>query len=108
VHDAHTRFYNDFPPGEAAHWALKIHKHSRLAYASPLTYAAYKAFPSSYLFMTRDAAVPLFMQQRLAHAAGITETAEVDAGHFAVISCPGGVKDFIRRSAGEQIHSARL
>ena len=73
------------------------------AYASPLTYPAYTFYPCAYLFTTKDAATPLKVRERMVYAAGIKETAKVDAGHSPHISRPAFVEKFIRKCAGEPL-----
>lgn len=48
-------------------------------------------------------ALPLKVQERIVAAAGISETARVDAGHAPQISQPGFVERFIRKCAGEEV-----
>ncbi|KAL8743198.1 MAG: hypothetical protein Q9184_008143 [Pyrenodesmia sp. 2 TL-2023] len=101
VLDGPRRFYNDLPPSEAAQWASRLKRHSRLAFASPLTYAPYRDFPTSYLLCTHDNGVPLAVQKRFVAMAGITDVTQVDAGHSPMVSRPKAVERFVRRSAGE-------
>lgn len=70
---------------------------------SQLTFPAYKHFPCAYLLTTKDMALPLKVQERIVAAAGITETARVEAGHSPQISQPTLVERFIRKCAGEEI-----
>ncbi|KAL8727483.1 MAG: hypothetical protein Q9166_006007 [cf. Caloplaca sp. 2 TL-2023] len=76
------------------------------SFASPLTYAAYRDFPSSYLMCTNDKAVPFPIQKRFIAMAGITDITTIASGHSPMISQPKAVEMFIRRCAGEDM--ARL
>ena len=71
------------------------------AFASVLTYAAYRDFPSAYLMCTKDNAVLYAIQQRFVAMAGIGDITEVASGHSPQISQPKAVTLFIRRCAGE-------
>ncbi|KAL9003245.1 MAG: hypothetical protein Q9188_003885 [Gyalolechia gomerana] len=101
--DGPTRFYNDLPPNAAFHWAARLKKHSRLAFASPLTYAAYRDFPSSYLMCTNDKAIPYLIQKRFVAMARIQDVTTVTSGHSPMISQPKVVEGFIRKCAGEDM-----
>ncbi|KAL8774587.1 MAG: hypothetical protein Q9209_000960 [Squamulea sp. 1 TL-2023] len=99
--DGPSRFYNDLPPQAAARWAAKLRTQSRLAFASPLTYAAYRDFPSAYLMCTNDRGVPLPVQKRFVAMAGIKDITAIASGHSPQISQPKAVELFIRQCAGE-------
>ncbi|KAL8921070.1 MAG: hypothetical protein Q9172_004224 [Xanthocarpia lactea] len=99
--DGPKRFYNDLPPQMALRWATRLKVQSRPAFASVLTYAAYRDFPSAYLMCTKDNAVPYAVQQRFVAMAGISDITEVASGHSPQISQPKAVTLFIRRCAGE-------
>ncbi|KAL8783054.1 MAG: hypothetical protein Q9213_004901 [Squamulea squamosa] len=99
--DGSSRFYNDLPPQTAARWAARLRTHSRLAFTSPLTYAAYRDFPSAYLMCTNDKGVPLPLQKRFVAMAGIKDITAIASGHTPQISQPKAVELFIRKCAGE-------
>ncbi|KAL8842035.1 MAG: hypothetical protein Q9176_002973 [Flavoplaca citrina] len=103
VSDGAKRFYNDLPPELANRWAARLKPHSRWAYASPLTYAAYRDFPSAYLACTKDVAIPYPIQQRFVASAGVKDVTTVTAGHYPQISQPKAVEMFVRRCAGEVV-----
>ncbi|KAL8831303.1 MAG: hypothetical protein Q9170_005361 [Blastenia crenularia] len=104
--DGPKRFFNDLPPANALCWASKLKKHSLPAFLSPLTYAAYRDYPSSYLLCINDNAIPLAIQKRFVAMAGIQDTVEVQSGHLPQVSQPKLVEMFIRKCAGEE--AARL
>ncbi|KAL8934883.1 MAG: hypothetical protein Q9211_004996 [Gyalolechia sp. 1 TL-2023] len=101
--DGPTRFYNDLPPHAALRWAARLKKHSRFAFASPLTYAAYRDFPSSYLMCTEDQAVPYPIQKRFVAMARIHDVTTITSGHSPMVSQPKSVEVFIRKCAGEEV-----
>ncbi|KAL8716026.1 MAG: hypothetical protein Q9225_006288 [Loekoesia sp. 1 TL-2023] len=103
VTDGPTRFYNDLPSNTALRWAARLKKHSRLAFASPLTYAAYRDFPASYLMCTNDKAVPFSIQKRFVAMAGIKDVTRLTSGHSPQVSQPKAVELFIRKCAGEEV-----
>ncbi|KAL8993431.1 MAG: hypothetical protein Q9169_006348 [Polycauliona sp. 2 TL-2023] len=104
--DGPNRFYNDLPPALALRWAARLKKHSRLAFASPVTYEAYRDFPSAYLACTLDQGVPYPVQQYFVAGSGITDVTTIVSGHCPMISQPRVVEGFVRRCAGEMV--ARL
>ncbi|KAI4267230.1 MAG: hypothetical protein L6R38_008347 [Xanthoria sp. 2 TBL-2021] len=99
--DGPNRFYNDLPTELAVRWAARLKPHSRLAFASRLSYAAYRHFPSSYLMCKNDNGVAFPVQQRFVAMAGLKDVTKIDSGHSPMISQPKVVELFIRRCAGE-------
>ncbi|KAJ5157959.1 uncharacterized protein N7500_007610 [Penicillium coprophilum] len=84
--------------------ALKPHSYQTLH--SPCTYAAWKDVPSTYLYCTEDAAIPLVVQKGMvegtANGTGM-RTESVDASHSPFLSKPDEVTAAIRRAAGEVV-----
>lgn len=128
VTDGQSRFYNDLPSDSALQWASRLKKHSRLsdppsaspfpvslsvhqllkhsvdsAFASPLTYAAYRDFPTSYLMCVHDKGVPFPIQKRFVAMAGIKDVTKITSGHSPMVSQPKVVEMFVRKSAGEVV-----
>lgn len=68
------------------------------AATAPLTQAAWKTRPSSYLVASADKMVPPSAQRRMAERASATLT-EIDSSHAAMISHPRAVADFIAAAA---------
>ncbi|KAL8933893.1 MAG: hypothetical protein Q9216_006168 [Gyalolechia sp. 2 TL-2023] len=101
--DGPTRFYNDLPVDAALHWAARLKKHSRFAFTSPLTYAAYRDFPTSYLMCTDDQAIPYPIQKRFVAMARVQDVTVVTSSHSPMISQPKVVETFIRKCAGEEM-----
>ena len=98
-------FYNDLPTAEAKKWSDLLRQQSWGAYTEDTTYAAYKDIPCSYLYCTKDNAIPLEGQKALVAARvadgaqfGYTET--VEASHSPFLSMPERTSEFIRQVAG--------
>ncbi|WP_454858091.1 alpha/beta fold hydrolase [Rhizobium binxianense] len=68
------------------------------AVTAPLTQAAWKTKPSSYLVASADRMVPPSAQRRMAKRAGATIT-EIDSSHAAMLSHPQDVAAFIAAAA---------
>ena len=56
--------YDTWPEERATAWARAAPKHSALSFASPLTYAAYKNIPSTYILCKRDGIIPISKQEK--------------------------------------------
>lgn len=68
------------------------------AIGTPLTEAAWKSKPSTYLLATEDRMIPPRAQRQMARRAGAPIT-EVDASHAVMLSQPTKVADFIAAAA---------
>lgn len=75
--------------------------HSMPAFATPLTYEAYRDVPVSYLFCERDEAIlPAFQKQMAAFpGGGAVRTYTCTSGHSPMISMPEKVVDVIQDTA---------
>ncbi|KAH0537197.1 hypothetical protein FGG08_005975 [Glutinoglossum americanum] len=102
VHDGPSRFYNDLSPETAAYWTSKLTAQS---IASPLTYAAWRYIPTSYLLCTEDHALPFPVQEKLVERAeGFVDVVEeVKSSHSPFLSQIDVVGRFIRKAAGEKV-----
>ncbi|KAK2595350.1 hypothetical protein QQS21_006950 [Conoideocrella luteorostrata] len=96
-------FYNDLPQERIEQLKKQLKPQSYQVMHSPLTYAAWKEVPSTYLYCTRDNAIPMEIQKMMVErtAAGCNmKTDEVDASHSPFISRPKEVADSILRALG--------
>jgi len=97
-------FYNDLPTEEAERWAGTLKSHSVRTFASPLTYAAYKDIPTTYLVCERDGAISLERQLDFIKRTGVEMTVrKCNAGHSPFLSQPDTVVDVVREAAGEKL-----
>ncbi|RMD43476.1 hypothetical protein DV735_g1645, partial [Chaetothyriales sp. CBS 134920] len=84
-----------------------IRPHSYRTFFSKITYAGWKYVPSTFLLCTKDAALPLTLQQAMVDQArslgAHVQTDEVAANHNAFVSKPEEVALSIRRAAGERL-----
>lgn len=68
------------------------------ALSAPLTKAAWRSKPSSYLVATQDRMIPPSAQRVMAGRAKASTT-EIDSSHAVMLSHPAEVADFIRKAA---------
>jgi hypothetical protein len=69
-----------------------------LTQTTPITYAAYKHFSVTYLYCTKDQAMPLALQEMIVRNSGIMfETESCDASHSPFLSQPETVLGVIKR-----------
>lgn len=98
-------FYNDLSADEAKKSIDTLKHHSYKAFATKLTYPAYKHIPTTYHLCNKDNAIPLFVQEKMvedARALGVTiETETFDASHSPFLSLPNEVVASCRKAAGE-------
>jgi pimeloyl-ACP methyl ester carboxylesterase len=104
--DPEKIFYNDCDPGQVSSAVAALKPHSYQTLFSPCTYAAWRDVPSTYLYCTQDAAIPLAVQKQMveetAKGTGM-KTELVDASHSPFISQPEALARTIRRAAGENV-----
>lgn len=96
--------YNDLSKAEQDAAVAKLAPQSYQVMHSPVTYAAWRDVPSTYLYCTKDNAIPLEIQKLMVEgtAKGIPINVEyVDAGHSPFMGKPQETADAIRRAAGE-------
>lgn len=83
-------------------WAIERHGRQPVApFAQPVSIpeGVFDAIPRHYVYCTRDHAIPPPLQRRMAEAAGITETAELDTDHSPSFSRTEELVDAIDRLA---------
>lgn len=84
-------FYNDLPEEKAQDLVKQIKPQSYQVMHSKLSYAAWKHVPCTYLYCSRDMAIPLEVQKMMVNetAGGVDmRTDEIDAGHSPFLSKP--------------------
>lgn len=97
-------FYHDCDTAQIESSIAALKPHSYQTLHSPCTYAAWRDVPSTYLYCTEDAAIPLVVQQAMVEgtAMGIDmKTETLHASHSPFLSKPDETTAAIRRSAGE-------
>ena len=72
------RMYHTWPEERAIAWARAAPKHSALSFASPLTYAAYKNIPSSYILCELDEIIPPSKQDQYVNNIALATGTVVD------------------------------
>ena len=104
--DPEKTFYHDCDAGQIEASIAALEPHSYQTLHSPCTYAAWKDIPSTYLYCTQDAAIPLVVQQGMvegtANGTGM-RTESVHASHSPFLGKPEEVTAAIRRAAGEVV-----
>jgi pimeloyl-ACP methyl ester carboxylesterase len=92
--------YATFPSHPSSRFANKI---TTRVGQSPITYAAWRYIPTSYLLCTEDKAIPLAVQEKMVERAeGKVDVVEkVNAGHSPFLSQADVVERLIRRAASE-------
>jgi len=102
--DAEKIFYNGVAPEVAAAEKAKLELHSSGAFASKVTFAAWKDFPSTYLVCEKDNAIPVEKQEAMAkQKGGKWKVERCDEGHSPFLSKPEFVARVIRKAAGETV-----
>ncbi|KAF7193763.1 putative hydrolase R7 [Pseudocercospora fuligena] len=95
--------YNDLSKEEQDAAVAKLAPQSYQVMHSPVTYAAWRDVPSTYLYCTLDNAIPLQIQKMMVEeiAKGVNiSTESVEAGHSPFIGKPKETAEAIRRAAG--------
>lgn len=92
-------FFADVEPAAAAAAVSQLKAQSVLAFQEPLTRAAWRTKPSTYIVTGQDAIFPVPAQEGLAARAGST-VRRVDASHSPFLSQPEAVADLIEEAAG--------
>lgn len=96
-------FYNDMSDDEAQKWMSKLQPHSYKSFFSPITNAAWRTIPSTYLYCLKDEAIPISYQKEMVEdvAKGIgIHTQTIDAGHSPFLSKPVETANAIMEAAG--------
>lgn len=95
-------FYNDLPPEQVKECVAALVPFSYACHSSPLTHATWQTIPSTYLFCSKDNAVPTFVQEMMVNdfAKGVEIRKEhVDASHSPFLSKPDETAAAIQRAA---------
>lgn len=96
-------FFNDMSPEHATDIKRHLKQHSNQAFTSRLTFAAYKAIPTTYILCTKDNAMPFAAQEAMVAqarslGADIT-TVTLEASHSPFCSMPDAVVAACNQSA---------
>lgn len=99
-------FYNDLELPEQEKWVGRLKHHNfDLIMRTPVTYAAWKHLPTTYIFCTEDNTIIYQTQQNLVERArkeGLhLRTERLEASHSPFLSMPEAVGDCVRRAALE-------
>jgi pimeloyl-ACP methyl ester carboxylesterase len=86
--------YNDVSPELTARSVPRILPQALTAFEQPLTNAAWKAVPSTYVICEQDEAIPPFAQEAMAQRAG--EVLRMDTGHSPFLSKPQELAGLLR------------
>lgn len=87
-------FYNDLADEEAHAAASQLQAQAAKAYSDPVTEAAWRTVPTTYLVTERDTVFPLPAQEALAARAGST-VVRIDTSHSPFLSRPEETADVI-------------
>ncbi|MCE7003024.1 alpha/beta hydrolase [Kibdelosporangium philippinense] len=87
-------FFNDLPAAQAQEAIAQLRPQSYAAFKDPLSVAAWRDTPSTYLVATADNAIPAVVQRQMAQRCGTVH--EVDSSHSPFLSQPQVVADLIR------------
>jgi pimeloyl-ACP methyl ester carboxylesterase len=79
-------FYGDLPATEAQLWADRLLLHSAAAVSTPVSAAAWRDMPSTYVVTTEDHSIPPGLQRRMAAQADVQ--LELHSGHSPFLSQP--------------------
>lgn len=98
-------FYNDLAPDEQQRQIERLETFSYQMYYQETTWAPYKEVPSSFVYCTKDNAIPLQVQQGMVKGSGadFLETT-VEAGHSPFLSKVEEVVKAIE-GAAESVHA---
>lgn len=92
---------------EQEKWTLQsLVPHSYQTFLSPVTFAAWKVIPSTYLYCLRNVAIPLAVQRLMVEETGVAYTIaidQVDTAHIPFITKPDETALAVRRAAGEKV-----
>ena len=97
-------FYNDCTAEQIEEAKRDLKPQSTLCFLLPLTYAAWKDIPSTYLVCENDNAIPLAAQEGMISQPGAKFVVErCKASHSPFVSMPDFTAEVVRRAAGEKI-----
>ncbi len=90
-------FYNGCPADLTAEAVGRLGLQSRAAFEQPLTRAAWREVPSTYVVCEDDHAIPAVAQEQMAQRAG--DVVRLPDGHSPFLSSPGEVARILREVA---------
>lgn len=91
-------FYSDLSEEDIVHWKSEMAPVPLITQTTPITYAAYQYFPVTYLYCTKDQALPLALQEMMVQSSGVVFKKEsCDASHSPFLSMPQVVLDVVKR-----------
>ena len=94
------RFYNDLPEKEQKKWVSELRPQLAEASLSPLTNAAYRFIPSTYLYCENDQGLPITLQKKMVDESEAKfATEKCTAGHSPFLSMPEKVVEVVERIA---------
>lgn len=108
VHNPENVVYNDMVPEEVEKAVASLIPFAYKPMATPLKFAAWKVLPSTYLYCTKDNAIPYAIQKKMVEgtAKGINvDTEVIEASHSPFYSEPEMLAKAIRISAGEKLQT---
>jgi pimeloyl-ACP methyl ester carboxylesterase len=94
VNNPEEAFYNDLPPDVAARTAARLRLQGWATKVQPVTEAAWKTIPSTYVVCDRDNAIPPAGQEFF--ASRVQRVHHLDAGHSPFLSRPDDLAALIR------------
>ncbi|MGY1651318.1 alpha/beta fold hydrolase [Geodermatophilus sp. SYSU D01119] len=94
VTDPEAVFYNGVPGGLARDAVARIGLQSRASVEQPLTNAAWRHVPSTYVVCEQDQAIPVFAQEAMSSRAG--EVLRLPSGHSPFLSHPAELAALLR------------
>ncbi|WP_051856501.1 alpha/beta fold hydrolase [Streptomyces sp. NRRL S-1868] len=84
--DPRTSLYSDLTDDQAEHAIGRLTEQSRRSFQQPVTHAAWRTVPSTYVLCERDQALPPQLQKKMsAHA---THVEHLPTGHCPFLSTP--------------------
>jgi pimeloyl-ACP methyl ester carboxylesterase len=93
-------FYNDVEPRVAAWAQNRLLPTTFAAFTEPLTAAAWRNIPSTYITCERDQALPLHAQEAMAQRAESVQ--RLSAGHSPMLSRPSELAEIINGVAAQK------
>lgn len=90
----HEIFYTDLDVETVASMTPRLGYQALAPFAQPLTRAAWREIPSTYLVCTQDRAIPVAHQEAMAQRA--TRVVRMDTAHSPFLSRPAEVADLLR------------
>ncbi|WP_222721337.1 alpha/beta fold hydrolase [Actinomadura sp. HBU206391] len=87
-------FYGDLDADTAAAAAARLGYQSLRSVTQPLTAAAWRTVPSTYVVAERDAAIPVPVQEAMAHRAQVVR--RLDTSHSPFLARPAVLADLLR------------